>query len=103
MTTAETEPEKGADLSRLDVDEIAVDLVIIGAGAAGAVLFKEAAVLGHGTLLLEKNLTLGDGPSTRNEGWAHRSYHAIAIEDEQAASMVARAVAFGHRYFREGG
>lgn len=78
-----------------------VDVVIVGAGIAGLMLFKKLSALGVRVALTEKKASVADGPSTRNEGWLHRgTYHATSIKDRGQAVEVARRCVYGYEQIR---
>src|SRR5689334_3121047 len=77
------------------------EVVVVGAGVAGLMLFKKLATLGVSTLLVEKLPLAANGPSTRNEGWLHRgTYHATSIRDRGQAIQVAQRCIYGFEQIR---
>lgn len=77
------------------------DVAIVGSGVTGLMLAKKLSGLGVTTALIEKEKTLANGPSTRNEGWLHRgTYHATSIKDRETAIQVAKRCIYGHEQIK---
>lgn len=75
----------------------AFDVAIVGGGVTGLFLARRLLRRGFSVTLVEREPTLANSPSTRNEGWLHAgTYHAWAIDDQDAAIRVAKRCAYGH-------
>lgn len=72
------------------------DVAIIGGGIAGLMTAAKLGRLGLKILLVEKEASLANGPSTRNSGWLHSgAYHAAMITDRARSIAVARHCIYG--------
>ncbi len=81
--------------------EIKTDISVVGAGVTGLMLTKKLTDLGYKVALVEQQGIVGNGPSTKNEGWLHRgTYHATSIQDEAQAMQVANRCIYGHEQIR---
>jgi glycerol-3-phosphate dehydrogenase len=79
-----------------------VDVCLFGAGITGLLCAKRLTDLGLRVALVEKNETLANSPSTRNEGWLHRgTYHATSIRDRSSAVQVAKRCIYGHEQIKK--
>ena len=77
------------------------DVLLVGGGIAGLMSAQKLSGLGLRIALIERELTLASGPSTKNEGWLHRgTYHAFSIKDRTTAIQVARRCIYGHEQLR---
>jgi glycine/D-amino acid oxidase-like deaminating enzyme len=77
-----------------------VDVVVNGGGGMGLWMAKNLSALGFKVALLEREARFAGGPSTRNEGWLHCTYHAAAISDHNAALQVGRRSLYGYKQIR---
>ena len=77
------------------------DVVVVGAGVAGLATAVNLSRLGYAVALVDRGTSVGDGSSTKNEGWLHRgTYHATSIADPIEAEAVARRCIRGHDAIR---
>lgn len=79
------------------MEKLQSDVTIVGAGIAGLWSAKELIDRGASVTILEKESTLANGATTRNEGWLHAgTYHSVAVENEEEAHRVTERTVYGH-------
>lgn len=79
------------------MSEFRADVTVVGAGIAGLWEAKELIDQGLVVDVLEKDPELANGPTTKNEGWAHAgTYHSVAVYDEEDARRVTERTVYGY-------
>jgi len=93
--------QNATKISEAQSSKLKVDVCILGGGITGLLCAKRFKDLGMEVAVVEKNETLANSPSTRNEGWLHRgTYHATSIHDQSNAIQVAKRCIYGHEQIK---
>lgn len=72
------------------------EIAIIGGGVTGLMLLKKLSELGYESTLIEKESTVGNGPSAKNEGILHMgTRHAVATKDLEKANKIVDRCQYG--------
>lgn len=76
--------------------EIETGIAIIGAGVTGLILLKKLSELGYDATLVDKQSTVGNDASSKNEGMIHMgTRHAVSTYDLQKAQRIVSKLQYG--------